>query len=183
VAFTGAVIEKIQRRLLGSRMNYAALGDVYGYFELCNHFELCKVRGDGDRRDELVNAVAFFEDGSQERFWNRSYVDEVLGTDFDPARGKPYYRVGYCPVVLDAGFAVTTSFLPPGFKKTPEYAAIRRADLPSTERRRLEDMATDEMALLRLIESGDFSAVRCFHANGVPQVVQTHEEWFAKYEV
>lgn len=183
MAFTEHVVEKIEQRLLGNRMSYAALGDVYAYFELYKHFELCRIKGDGECRDGLVRAVTFFEDCSQKRFWNRRYVDEVLGACFEAAKGKPHYRVGYCPVVLDAGFAVATSFLPPGFKKTPEYAAIRQSNFAFSERKRLESMATDDMALLRLIDSGDFSAIRCFHANGVPQVVQTHEEWFAPYKV
>jgi hypothetical protein len=125
----------------------------------------------------MGGAITFFEDGSDNRFWNRRYVEEVLG-QYDPAKGKPYYRVGYCPVVLDGEFAVATSFLPPGFKKTPEYEAIGRAELSAAERQRLRDMVTHDLALVRLKDCNDFSAVRCFHNNGVPQIVQTLEEWF-----
>lgn len=182
VAFTREVLVRLQSRFLGNKLSYAALGDVYGFLELCRHFEPCKVRGDGDRRDERVDAITFFEDVSQERYWNHRYVGAILGAGYDPANGKPYYRVGYCPVALDGEFAVAKTFIPPGFVKTPEYEAIWRASLPPGERKRLQEMAKDEMTLLRLVDEDDFSAVRCFHAS-IPQVVQTHEEWYFQYEL
>ena len=157
--------------------------DRNGFFELCRHFESCKIRGDADRRDQQLDAVTFFDDASNSRFWNHRYVKEVLEADFDPKKGKPYFRVGYCPVILDGEFAVARSFLPPGFKKTPEFEAIRFSNLPFAEKQRLKDMATNEMTLQRLIESGDFSAVRCFQRSGVAQVIQTTEEWYHSYEL
>lgn len=181
VCFSPSVIGKLPRRLKGGRTSYAALGDVYGFFEQCRHFEPCFVWGDGDRRNERVEAVSFFDNCESERFWNHQYVTEVLGAGYDPAKGTPYHRVGYCPVALDGEYAVATSFLPPGFCKTPEYDVLMRASLPWAEKERLRALATDEMALVRLTEGGDFSAVRLFHEGGVPQVVQTHEEWFVPY--
>jgi hypothetical protein len=183
VCFSPSVIGKLHRRLKDSRMTYAALGDIYAFFEQCSHFEPCQVWGDGERRDERVEAVSFFDNCRSERFLNHRYVKEVLGATYDPAEGTPYHRVGYCPVVLEGEYAIATSFLPPGFKKTPEYGAIMRANLPWTEKERLRALATDEMALVRLAEDRDFSAVRLFHEAGVPQVVQTHEEWFVPYGV
>jgi hypothetical protein len=182
VAFTREVLVRLQGRFLGNKMSYAALGDVYGFLELCRHFEPCQVWGDGERRNERVEAITFFEDVSEERYWHHRYVEAILGAGYDRANGKPYYRVGYCPVVLDGEFAVAKTFIPPGFVKTPEYEAICWASLPPGERKRLQQMATDEMTLLRLVEEDDFSAVRCYHAR-VPQVVQTHEEWYFSYEV
>lgn len=181
VCFSPSVIGKLHRRMKDGRMTYAALGDIYAFFEQCRHFEPCRIRGDGERRDERVEAVSFFDNCRSERYWNHRYVKEVLGATFDPAEGTPYHRVGYCPVALDGEFAVATSFLPPGFCKTPEYEAIMRANLPWAEKERLRTLATDEMALVRLAEDCDFSAVRLFHEGGVPQVVQTHEEWFVPY--
>ncbi len=181
VAFSRHAVERLQRRLQGSRMDYAGLGDVSGYLELCNHFEPCTLRGDGDRRDEALAAITFYQGCWSDAFWNQGYVHEVLGSAFDATKGKPYYRVGYCPLVFDGEFAVATSFLPPGYAKTPEFLAVRRSRLPPQEKRRLQEMATDDEALLRLVENDDFSAVRAFHENGVPQVVQTHEEWFRAY--
>jgi len=182
VAFTREVLIKLQSRFLGNRMGYAALGDMYGFLELCRHFVPCQVWGDGERRNERVEAITFFEDVYEKRYWNHRYVKAVLGAGYDPANGKPYYRVGYCPVALDGEFAVAKTFLPPGFVKTPEYEAICRASLPPGERKRLQDMARDEMTSLRLVDEDDFSAVRCYHAS-VPQVVQSHEEWYFNYEV
>lgn len=182
VAFTREVLDRLRQRFLGDRMGYAALGDVYGFLELCRHFEPCRVRGDKERRDELVDAITFFENVADERYWSHRYVREVLGATFDPEKGKPYYRVGYCPVALDGAFAVAKTFLPPGFMKTPEYDAVCRANLPPAEKERLRRMGKEEMTLLRLTEADDFSAVRCYHAS-VPQVVQTHEEWYFPYQL
>ncbi len=182
VAFTREVLVRLQSRFLGNRMSYAALGDVYGFLELCRHFEPCQVWGEGERRNERVDAITFFEDASDKRHWPHRYVGAILGAGYDPANGKPYYRVGYCPVTLDGEFAVAKTFIPPGFVKTPEYEAICRANLSPWEKKRLQEMARDEMTLLRLMDEDDFSAVRCYHAS-VPQVVQSHEEWYFSYEV
>jgi hypothetical protein len=182
VAFTKEVLLKLQSRFLDNRMNYSGLGDVYGFLELCRHFEPCKVWGDREQRNERVDAITFFEDVSHERYWNHCYVKAILGAGYDPSNGNPYYRVGYCPVALDGQFAVAKTFLPPGFCKTPEYEAVCRANLPPAEKSRLQRMATDERTLLRLTEEEDFSAVRCYHAS-VPQVVQTHEEWYFQYSL
>jgi hypothetical protein len=178
VGFTQHVVEAIEHRLLFDRMSYAGLGEVYGYFELCSHFEPCKVWGDGERSNQLVDAITFYDDCSQDGFCNQNYVKEVLGASFDPANGKPYYRVGYCPVVLDGEFALAKTFLPPGFTKTPEYTTLLQSNVRSDERRRLKSMAFDGATLQSMINENDFSAVRWFHANGVPQVVRTDEEWF-----
>ena len=177
VAFSRAAIEKIQRRVKGTRTNYGALGDINAYFELCNHFEPCVLPLAGAGSGEGP-AIAIFDTCATPGFAVHSFVTEVLGPTHDASQGAPYYRLGYCPVALEDGFAIAKSFLPPGFRKTPEYAAIHRARLPYEERRRLEAMATDDGALVRLIESGDFSAVRRFHESGVPQVVQSKERWF-----
>jgi hypothetical protein len=181
VCFSPSVISKLHRRLKHGRMTYAALGDIYAFFEQCRRFEPCRIRGDGERRDERVEAVSFFDKCKSERYWNHRYVKEVLGAGYDPAKGTPYHRVGYCPVALDGECAVATSFLPPGFCKTPEYDVLMRANLPWAEKERLRAQATDETALVRLMADSDFSAVRLFHEGGVPQVVQTHEEWFVPY--
>lgn len=89
VCFSPAEVRKLHRRLKGGRTSYAALGDVYGFFEQCRHFEPCFVWGDGDRRNERVEAVSFFDDCESERFWNHQYVTEVLGAGYDPAKRRP----------------------------------------------------------------------------------------------
>ncbi len=178
MGFTKHAVDAIADRMLFNLSSYAALGDVYAYFELCKHFEPCKVWDEGERSDELVDAITFYDDCSHERYCNHKYVEEVLGVSFDSANGKPYYRVGYCPVVLDGEFAIAKTFLLPGFTKTPEYTALLQSNIRSDERRRLKSMAFDGVTLLSMVNENDFSAVRWFHANGVPQVIQTHEEWF-----
>lgn len=142
-----------------------------------------KFGGDGDRNNERVPAVTFFDGDIDERFWHYQYIREILGWKFDPANGKPYIRVGYCPIAIEGKFAIAKSFLPPGFAKTPEYEAIKNSDNTYLEKKRLKELATDEMAYTRLLENNDFSAIRCFHENGVPQVVQTDEKWYHPHEI
>lgn len=154
---------------------YAGLGDVNGFFELCQHFEHCKLRGGGENSASLVDAATFFDQCSNPQFWAYRYVQELGGADYDPANGTPYYRVGYCPLALDGEFAVATTFLPPGFAKTPENEKIKC--LP-----RLKAIAQDDKAPVRLTEHADFAALRHFHSHGHPQLVQSHAQWFATYD-
>jgi hypothetical protein len=167
------ISDTIESRLVAGDA-YAALGDVNGFFELCRHFEVCKIWGNANNADTLVPAVTFFDE-CRRPFWSHQYVKELGGADYDSANGTPYYRVGYCPVVLDGDFAILTTFLPPGFKKTLEYQTIER--LP-----RLKDLATTpDKAPVWLTRHRDFSALRHFHNHGYRQLIQTHEEWFAGY--
>ena len=97
----------------------------------------------------------------------------------DPAKGKLYYRVGYCPIFFDfdKGFAKAKTFLFPGFRETPEYEALDNADMPRDTKRRLQRLATNSN-MSSLLETNDISALKWFDDNGVPQVIQTTEPLF-----
>jgi len=176
VGFSKEAIDQTCNRICSGWKNYSGLGDVNGYFELCQHFEPCTLRDGGD-------AITFFDECT-ERFWNYRYVEEVLGvTNINPAQGKLYYRVGYCPIVIDGRFAKAKTLLFPGFAKTPEYEKLDKSNLPLTEKRRLKLIAKDSQAANYLIKTDDFSAIKWFHTNGVPQVIQTNKRLFANYPV
>ena len=106
------------------------------------------------------------------------WAKTILGIqEVDPTKGKRYYRVGSCPVVLDQDFAKATTFLFPGFRETPEYEALDNTHIPQDTKRRLQRLATNSDMSSRL-ETDDVSALKRFHDNGVPQVIQTTKPLF-----
>lgn len=176
VGFSKEAILRTCERIVPSWRTYSGLGNVYAYFELCLYFEPCVLR-DGSP------AFTFFEE-CEERFWGYRYVNNVLGVEnHDPAKGTPYYRVGYCPVVFEGEFAKAKTLLFPGFAKTPEYEALERSNLPLEEKNRLKQVATNAQTFSYLLETDDFSAVRWFHENGVPQIIQRVEPLFAMHKL
>ena len=143
------------------------------------NFESCTLR-DGS------HAFSFFDEcpadlSPQVSSWQLGWAKTILGVkEVDPTQGKLYYRVGYCPVALDKGFAKAKTLLFPGFKKTPEYEALDNIHMPPETKRRLQRLATDS-DMTSLWETNDFSALKWFHDNGVPQVIQTTEPLFRGY--
>ncbi len=168
VAFSKHAIDQTCDRINPRWLQYAALGDVYAFFEECVYFESC----------QLLNghlAFTFYDTcGLPHRFWRYSYVEEVLGEgNLDPAKGEPYYRVGYCPAdLIDGRFIRARTLLYPGFRQTPEYGALQSSGMPDTEKTRMAELATKADAGT-LLKTGDFSVLKWFHDNGVPQVIQT----------
>jgi hypothetical protein len=119
--------------------------------------------------------VTFYDYCNDERFWTWQYTKHLLKKPV-PAKGKPYYRVGYCPAYLDDvdGFVKLGTLLPPGYRKTPEYGSLMASSLPQDQKDKLADAATKEDMRAFLLETDDFSALKWFHENAVPQVIQTH---------
>jgi hypothetical protein len=175
IGFSKHALEQTCKRIKTHWKNYAELGDLFAYFDQCVYFEPCFLR-DG------TPAVSFFDDaGDDERYWQfSSYVNQVLGMNgYSAARGRVYYRVGYCPVAFEGEFAKATSLLFPGFVKTPEYAALDRSRLSPPEKQRISNLARNS-DMDYLINTGDFTAIKWFHDNGVRQVIQTTEQLFKR---
>ncbi len=179
VGFSTEALKRTCERAMKDPLRYDALGDVYAYFEDCQYFEPCTLR-DGSY------AFSFFDEcpadlSLQVSSWQLGWAKTILGVkEVDPTQGKLYYRVGYCPVALDKGFAKAKTLLFPGFKKTPEYEALDNIHMPPETKRRLQRLATDS-DMTSLWETNDFSALKCFHDNGIEQVRQTTEPLFRGY--
>ena len=165
VAFSRHAIDRTCDRLKSDRKSYVAIGDVFGFLNYCVYFERCDLDGG-------QVGFTFYDMCGKAPFWQRHYVTEVLGAEnVDPAKGECYYRVGYCPAIIEGGFIKAKTLLLPGFAKTPEYGAILRSSLARREKQEMIEKAK-HLDAGGLWKSNDLSVIKWFHDNGVPQVVQ-----------
>lgn len=165
VGFSRHAIEQLCNRYGPRWQTYGGMGEVFAVFDKMQTFERC------DLFDGQL-AFTFFEECT-ERFFTGLYVPEVLGR---PAKGEAYFRVGYCPAVIHGDFISAKTFLFPGYCKTPEYGTIHRADLFWNEKREMIEKATT-LDLDTLQRTGDFSLIKFFHDNGVPQVIEKERKY------
>ena len=90
--------------------------------------------------------------------------------------GKCYYRIGYCPAIIEGEFIKAKTLLYPGFASTPEYAAILRSSLSRRDKQEMIKKAT-RLDADCLMQDG-LGLIKWFHDNGVPQVVQLPQPVF-----
>ena len=172
VAFSKHAIDRICERIKPRwKTSYAALGDIFAFLDQCAYFERCDLHG---------GQLGFtFYDGCDKEFIQYSYVEDVLGEEnLDPKAGKPYYRVGYCPAVVEGEFVKAKTFLFPGYTQTPECDRLYRSSLSPAEKQAIHQKVKTLNAYT-LYGSQDMSVIKWFHDNGVPQVVQLRQEVFA----
>lgn len=172
VAFSIHAIRQACERLKPrGKTSYAALGDAVALFDQCIYFERC---------DLYDGQLAFtFYDQCVPGYVQQWYVDDVLGEEnVDRRAGKPHYRLGYCPAVIEGDFIKAKTLLFPGYASTPEYGAILQSDLSWPEKRELIDQARDLTSKI-LYDSQDLSPIKWFHDHGVPQVVHLDRPTFA----
>jgi hypothetical protein len=165
IGFSRHAIQRICERIKPRwKLSYGALGDVFAFFDQCRYFEACKLH-------EGQLAFTFFDECAV-GYWSYLYVLGVLGEDnLDSKQGRPYYRVGYCPTVIDKDFIIAKTFLLPGHAQTPEYTAVCQSPLFNMRRSNLlEEMRKQEAGFAAGAQ--DFSLAKIFHDVGVPQVVQ-----------
>ena len=175
VGFSKEAIKRIGQRTVHQPFSYIGVGEFFAFMDLCMNFEPCALRDGGP-------AFTFF-DYCTDRMWSSNYVSEVLGAEnLDPAQGQPYYRIGYCPTeFVEDRFALARTLLFPGFSQTPEYHALLNARMPFAEKERLKTVATHDLTLAQIQKTRDFSALKWFQTNGVPQVIQTSKKMFHVY--
>ena len=171
VGFSTKALKRTCERTGWDPLTYTGLGNVYVYFESCQYFGPCTLRNEN-------YAFSFFDEFFEGSWRTRRYAKHIPNIKgVDPTQGKLYYRVGYCPVVLDRGFAKAKTFLPPGFHKTPEYGVLNKAHMPSDTRRRLQRFATDSARLPYPLETSTSPQVdslqQQWYSAGIPQLIQT----------
>lgn len=175
VSFSRHAIERICERLAPDWLTYPSLAQVHAYFASCVNFEPLVLPG-GQTTITFFQACDLMVSGLYE-----TYVRQILGEENrDRSQGEVYYRVGYCPVVIEGEFAKAKTFLYPGYKATPEYNLLRNARLPPEEKALLEELVrTQDPA--RVPAGDEARAIKWFHQNGIPQVIQTKRPMF-QYE-
>ncbi len=167
VGFSEHAVRQICDRVVPTWRTYRGLGDAFAILDQCVHFERTDLHG---------GQVAFtFYDQCFYGFFSGAYVDEVLGS-WDGRSKCYYYRVGYCPAVVDGDFVKAKTLLFPGHRSTPEYTMIGRLALPHEEKERMRAEAR-KTNIQRLRDTRDFSLVKWFHDNGIPQVVYSTEQF------
>ena len=96
-----------------------------------------------------------------------------------------YYRVGYCPIQFFGDVARAETLLVPGMnyrRGTPEGRLIDQSGLSGVEVKSKRDQVERQLSMKALVERGDYSLLKWFHQQGVPQVVEIEQEVF-KYDV
>jgi hypothetical protein len=188
VAFSEHALERICERTVYNWRTFCGHGDAFAFLDNCVYFEDCTdVRGEPSF--VVYNACT-------PHFHSWDYVKHVLGirksftldANADIAElisdSRFYYRVGYCPVTFHGDLAVATSLLFPGMsrqKGTPEGRIIERSGLAGAEVARMKTQVEGQLSMKALVDGDDFSLVKWFHDNGVPQVVTMDIEVF-KYK-
>jgi hypothetical protein len=167
VGWSKHAIERTCERLGPRWDSYLGLGDVFAFFHGCRRFDSCQLNGGRD--------VGFtFYDKCLQGFFSGHVAEQVLG-EF-PKRNC-YQRVGNCPVVIDAHFAKATTLLYPGYVGTPEYGLILRNGMPGMTRPQVVELAS-RMTRHELETKQDYSLIKMFHDNGIPQIIETDEDYY-----
>lgn len=169
VGWSRHAIERTCERLAPRWDSYLGLGDVFALFYECRRFESCELHAGRQFGFSLF-------DISANGYFSGHIAEQVLGR---PGQQNCYYRVGYCPVVVEGEFGKATTLLYPGYCGTPEYGLILRARFGREERQKLIEIAS-EMSREVLEKTQDFSVMKWFHENGVPQIIETDEDYFGR---
>ena len=187
IAFSKHALERVCKRTVYNWRTYSGHADAFAFLDNCVYFEDCTaVRGE-------PSFVVY--NSCVPHFPSWQFVEHVLGGRFsshgdiyaDIANAitqRLYYRVGYCPVEFHGDIAVAKTLLVPGMKEqrgTPEGLLIERSGLPAHEVARLQEQVERQLSLKDVVDGGDFTLVKWFHENGIPQVVEIKEDVF-KYD-
>lgn len=174
VAFSRHAIERICQRLNPRFIEYGPAGDIHALFNTSVYFEPVMLHGGQP-------AFALFDMCGNKGFSHYpTYTVGVFGEEnIKPGGGKLFYRVGYCPVVFEDSFAKAKTFIPPGFRSTPEYGlALNSSMRPSERKAFLDKISDDSDNESNRLMNHDNEASKWFHENGLPQVFQWSHDVF-----
>lgn len=166
VAFSDHAVRRICQRTVGSWESYLDLGYAFSvmydtvYFEpwRTSHeekgFVVYKEYAHPDPKDSLIRSIVGHHDSTKRYF----------------------YRVGYCPAVVDNGFLRAKTLLLPGMTGTPEYARCLRRSITSHEKRAELQQQVGNLAFSELTKPSHLNLVKQFHDSGIPQIVSFDHE-------
>jgi hypothetical protein len=170
VGFSRHAIERIYERSVSDWRTFGGSGDAFALLENCVYFEDCSEKFGGPCFTLYNPCKPNLPFGDLPRL--------LLGED-DP-RKRYYFRVGYCPAVVEGDFVKAKTLLFPGMRSTPEWELLQRAALPRQEKLRKAEEA-EKLVYRYIEETGDYGLIRWFHEQGEPQVVSLECEVF-RYE-
>lgn len=179
VGFTRHAIEHICERINPGYINYGAAGDIHAFFNNCIYFEPTYVKSNKPPFNDDQPAFILFDLCDNPAFAQYShYVEDIYGVqNIDPTKGKCYYKVGYCTVEFERGFAIATTFLCSGFSATPEYRFLKNANVSESEKEKMIKDATGRTIYDDLF-SPSLDTIKWLHHNGIPQVRQMTRKVF-----
>lgn len=167
VAFSKHAIEQLCARRTPRYLNYGANGDAHAYLAKCIYHEVVTL----ENSSQVIRLWDFCDiDGYM------VYATHVLGVfgeeNRKPFGGSCHYILGYCPFVLENGFAKAKSFLYPGFRGTPERAILESGGEQGARYAKWLDESEDENAEPFFETERAVEVAKWLHENGASQVVQ-----------
>lgn len=173
VGFFRHAIQRICSRAVSAVDPAVVLNCAFSIVGGCVHF---------DRADLCDGQLAFslFLPCMDDSF-NGVFAKAVLGELFRPDASY-YYRLGYCPAVMERGFIVAKTLLFPGYDATPEWRLVWNTDITFDRRKRINQRIQAFEGLTEWSED-DLEHFKFFHEQGIPQVIETDAElykWFVR---
>ena len=168
IGFSRHAIHRICERCVGDWGTNGGATDAFAFFNSCIYFELYE----DDTRRENQYYFTFYQTCA-DGFFSGMYPRMILD-NFDPTKTY-YYRIGYCPIVVNGNFACGKTMLPPGMRGTPEDKLLRKSNLSREEKHKIYKSAENAFSFSGLAKSQDFTGLKWFHDNGVPQIVELPE--------
>ena len=168
VAFTSHAGHRICERTVRDWSMWEGMCDAFACLNYCVYFEPCRLSGD--------QAAFTLYQKCTEGFFSKVIALGVLGTLDDDK--QYYYRIGYCPAVVNGDFVIAKTLLTPGMRGTPEYERVLKPLAKSEGHRKELQKRVQQLTFRGLCESQDFDLLQQFHEGGVPQVVTFDHEVF-----
>jgi hypothetical protein len=151
VAYSKHALHSIAERAVFSLKNYLSYEKIFEWVYSYRYFETYK-------KGILLWGPC------QKGFFSEVIGSSILGKDI---KTTSYYKLGYCPIVKCGNLAVVKTFLPPGFRTTPEGIWYRKKYPKDTT----IDERVKKLSHRSLMENQDFSLLRQFHHEaGMEQV-------------
>jgi len=168
VGFSRHAIERICDRALLAVDPVAVLGCAACVVDACVYFERAAL-SDGQL------AFSFFfpclRDSSNEIF-----IKAVLG-EAATWNDNYYYRVGYCPAVVEGEFIVAKTLLFPGYQPTPESRLMWKSDVSFDRKKRINQRIQNWGKESEWSKSA-LEHFQFFQEQGIPQVIESEEEFY-----
>ena len=175
LTFTTHALQRICERIAPKwKADYLELIRVVRFVAYIPYFEMTYLH------DDQPAIVLFSYCGTSISEEHHIYETKILGENNpDSNKNNLEYRLGYCPIEMNEGVAVAKTFLPPGYKGTPEHHLLLQSRLPKFEKERLFLLAKDHIRDHKQADEW-LPLVKWFHENGIPQVrhcLQNREEY------